>query len=242
MPGLNLIHVNKGVPWWPNTTRCWLHSARTTSVYTSPTWLWWSGSYSVVKNTMTGRKIYITFSWKSQICTYSIWMKSFLLLPPLSMRWFDIWQPVRCGFWIHQGAKFQRRIPLVQLRSTAIPAKRNRTQRIYPKTQSSKDQHLCSVAGRVNCEGSNHHLKISFVLSRFTYWDKINQHRLYGLDNNYIYTMYFFVTYYSNWYQYWGCGELPRSLMRQQWPKLRYQFLFYPDETKLMMNKQILSI
>ena len=39
-----------------------------------------------------------------------------------------------------------------------------------------------------------------------------------------------------------GCGELPRSLMRQQWPKLRYQFLFYHDETKLMMNKQILSI
>ena len=38
-----------------------------------------------------------------------------------------------------------------------------------------------------------------------------------------------------------GCGELPRSLMRQQWPKLRYQFLFYHDETKLMMNKQILS-
>ena len=39
-----------------------------------------------------------------------------------------------------------------------------------------------------------------------------------------------------------GCGELPRSLMRQQWPKLRYQFLFYHDETKLIMNKQILSI
>ena len=39
-----------------------------------------------------------------------------------------------------------------------------------------------------------------------------------------------------------GCGELPRSLMRQQWPKLRYQFLFYHDETKSMMNKQILSI
>ena len=32
------------------------------------------------------------------------------------------------------------------------------------------------------------------------------------------------------------------SLMRQQWPKLGYQFLFYHDETKLMMNKQILSI
>ena len=39
-----------------------------------------------------------------------------------------------------------------------------------------------------------------------------------------------------------GCGELPRSLMRQQWSKLRYQFLFYHDETKLIMNKQILSI
>ena len=39
-----------------------------------------------------------------------------------------------------------------------------------------------------------------------------------------------------------GCGEFPMSLMRQQWPKLRYQFPFYHDETKLMMNKQILSI
>ena len=36
-----------------------------------------------------------------------------------------------------------------------------------------------------------------------------------------------------------GCGELPRSLLRRQWPKLRYQFLFYHDETKLMMNLQI---
>ena len=56
-----------------------------------------------------------------------------------------------------------------------------------------------------------------------------------------------------NWYQHWGhcclirakpegCRELPRSLMRQQWPKLRYQFLFYHDETNLIMNKQILSI
>ena len=34
-----------------------------------------------------------------------------------------------------------------------------------------------------------------------------------------------------------GCDELPRSLMRQQRPKLRYQFLFYHDETKLMMKK-----
>ena len=39
-----------------------------------------------------------------------------------------------------------------------------------------------------------------------------------------------------------GCGELPRWLMRQQWLKLRYQFLFYHDETQIMMNKQILSI
>ena len=39
-----------------------------------------------------------------------------------------------------------------------------------------------------------------------------------------------------------SCGEIPRSLMRQQWPKLRYQFLFYHDETKLVMNKQILWI
>ena len=39
-----------------------------------------------------------------------------------------------------------------------------------------------------------------------------------------------------------GCGELPRSLMRQKWPKLRYQFLFYHDETKLMINKQTLAI
>ena len=39
-----------------------------------------------------------------------------------------------------------------------------------------------------------------------------------------------------------GCVELPRSLMREQWLKLRYKFLFYHDEIKLMMNKQILSI
>ena len=37
-----------------------------------------------------------------------------------------------------------------------------------------------------------------------------------------------------------GCGELPTLLMRQRWPKLRYQFLFYHDENKLTMNKQIL--
>ena len=74
---------------------------------------------------------------------------------------------------------------------------------------------------------------------------------------------------YRNWYQYWGhhglindlgsspqpkgevhhsprakpdgCGEFPRSLMRPHWPKLRYQFLFYRDEIKSMMNKQMLS-
>ena len=40
-----------------------------------------------------------------------------------------------------------------------------------------------------------------------------------------------------------GPGELPRSWKRQQWAKLRYQFLIYHhDETKLMMNKQILLI
>ena len=38
-----------------------------------------------------------------------------------------------------------------------------------------------------------------------------------------------------------GCGELRRSLMRQQWPKLRYQFQFHHDEIKLMMNKQRVS-
>ena len=34
------------------------------------------------------------------------------------------------------------------------------------------------------------------------------------------------------------CGELPRSLIWPQWPQLRYQSLFYYDETKLTMNKQ----
>ena len=28
-----------------------------------------------------------------------------------------------------------------------------------------------------------------------------------------------------------GCGEIPRSLLIPQWPKLRYQFLFYYDQT-----------
>ena len=35
-----------------------------------------------------------------------------------------------------------------------------------------------------------------------------------------------------------GCGELPRSLVTQQWPKWRYQLLFYHDETKSITNKQ----
>ena len=39
-----------------------------------------------------------------------------------------------------------------------------------------------------------------------------------------------------------GCGELPRSLMRQQWPELRYQFLFCYDRTKLIMIKKILPM
>ena len=68
---------------------------------------------------------------------------------------------------------------------------------------------------------------------------------------------------YRNWYQYWGhcclsngLGSSPqpgrwrspravvssRLLIRQQCPKLKYQFLFYHDETKLMMNKRILTI
>ena len=37
-------------------------------------------------------------------------------------------------------------------------------------------------------------------------------------------------------------GELPRWLMRPQWRKMSYEFLFYYyDETKSMMNKQMLS-
>ena len=39
--------------------------------------------------------------------------------------------------------------------------------------------------------------------------------------------------YYRNWYQDWGhCGELPRPLVTPQWPKSRYQFLFYRDASK----------
>ena len=41
--------------------------------------------------------------------------------------------------------------------------------------------------------------------------------------------------------KYQDCGEIPMSLMRPQWPKLRYQYLFYYDESKWMMNKQMLS-
>ena len=29
-----------------------------------------------------------------------------------------------------------------------------------------------------------------------------------------------------------GCGELPRSFVTSQWPKSRYQFLFYHDASK----------
>ena len=55
-------------------------------------------------------------------------------------------------------------------------------------------------------------------------------------------------TSYRNWYQDWGhcgvtndlrsstqaegCGELPRSLVTPQWPKSRYQVLFYHDASK----------
>ena len=39
-----------------------------------------------------------------------------------------------------------------------------------------------------------------------------------------------------------GCGEPPRSLMTPQSQKLKYQFLFYHDGTKLMMDKQIMSM
>ena len=36
-----------------------------------------------------------------------------------------------------------------------------------------------------------------------------------------------------------GCGELPRSLVTPQWPKLRYQFLFYHDASKHIKFMQI---
>ena len=61
--------------------------------------------------------------------------------------------------------------------------------------------------------------------------------------------------YYRNWYQDWchcgvtndmgsspqpsGCGELPRSLVTPQWPKSRYQFLFYHDASKHIKSMQI---
>ena len=39
-----------------------------------------------------------------------------------------------------------------------------------------------------------------------------------------------------------ACRELPRSLMRQQWPKLRYQFLFYHDETKFTVGDRTVAL
>ena len=36
-----------------------------------------------------------------------------------------------------------------------------------------------------------------------------------------------------------GCGELPRSLVTPQWPKSRYQFLFYHDASKHIKFMQI---
>ena len=36
-----------------------------------------------------------------------------------------------------------------------------------------------------------------------------------------------------------GCGELPRSLVTPQWPKSRYQFLFYHDASKHIKSMQI---
>ena len=36
-----------------------------------------------------------------------------------------------------------------------------------------------------------------------------------------------------------GCGELPRSLVSPQWPKSRYQFLFYHDASKHIKYMQI---
>ena len=33
-----------------------------------------------------------------------------------------------------------------------------------------------------------------------------------------------------------GCGELPRSLVTPQWPKSRYQFLFYHDASKYIKS------
>ena len=36
-----------------------------------------------------------------------------------------------------------------------------------------------------------------------------------------------------------GCGELPRSLVTPQWPKSRYQFLFYHDASKHIKSMYI---
>ena len=60
---------------------------------------------------------------------------------------------------------------------------------------------------------------------------------------------------YRNWYQDWGhcgvtndlgsspqpegCDELPRWLVTPQWPKSRYQFLFYHDASKHVEFMQI---
>ena len=63
---------------------------------------------------------------------------------------------------------------------------------------------------------------------------------------------------YRNWYQNWchqrpgklttargrsprpsGCVELPRSLVTPQWPKSRYQFLFYHDASRHIKSMQI---
>ena len=81
------------------------------------------------------------------------------------------------------------------------------------------------------------------------YWDKLNQHQDYVMDIRIDTNIEVIVVSLTTWEAHHsprakpeGFGELPRSLMRQQWPKSRYQFLFYHDETKLMMNKQILSI
>ena len=38
-----------------------------------------------------------------------------------------------------------------------------------------------------------------------------------------------------------SCGGLPMWLIRPQWPKLGYQFLFSHGETILMKNNQMLS-
>ena len=56
-----------------------------------------------------------------------------------------------------------------------------------------------------------------------------------GMDTN----IEVIVVSLTTWEAHHSCDEHPRSLMKQQWPKLGYQFLFYRDEPNLMMNKQI---